>query len=165
MINKEGKLFGKISIVDIVAVLAIIVAGFGIYSRFFAGNEKVEVTKSHIEYKMKVSEVRIGTVDALKNYGGSIYDTTTKEYMGKIINAEYTEAKKESPLANGTVKESLVPERYDVILTVSVDDGKINDSGFFTANNQKISAGSNYVFESKAAKTTGKIIDVYEVAK
>ena len=33
MINKEGKLFGKISIIDILAVLAIIIAGFGIYSR------------------------------------------------------------------------------------------------------------------------------------
>lgn len=162
MINKEGKLFGKISIIDIVVILAIVVAAFGVYSRFFVGNEKVETAASHIEYTMKVKEVRMGTVDALKNYMGGITSDSTKEYMGEIVDVTYSEATKSVELANGTITETTLPERYDVIVTVRVD-GKINDSGYYTATNQALTAGSNHVFCSKAAKTTGTILDVYEV--
>jgi hypothetical protein len=162
MINKEGKLFGKISIIDILVVLAIAIAAFGVYSRFFAGSEKIETASSHIEYKMAVKEVRIGTAEALKTYGGPVFDFETKEYLGDIVDVTYTEAKKGVELANGKMKEVVVPERYDAVVTVRVD-GNINNSGYYTANNQPLAAGSSPVFYSKAAKTTGTILDVYEV--
>lgn len=162
MINKEGKLFGKISIIDIFVILAIVVAVFGVYLRFFVGNEKVETASSHIEYKMKVQEVRIGTVKALENYKSPIYDSTTKEYLGDIVAVEYTEAKKGVEMANGQMREGTVPERYDVVVTVRVD-GNINSSGYYTSTNQALAAGSSYVFNSKAAKTTGRILEIYEV--
>lgn len=162
MISKDGKLFGKVSIIDILAVLAILVIGFGIYTKFFVGNEKIATTSTQFEYKMKVSDVRIGTVDALKNYGGDIYDTTTKEYLGKIVNVEYADAIKAAELSNGQLVESISPQRYDVTVTVRVD-GNINNSGYYTANNQSICAGASHVFDAKAARTTGVILDVYEV--
>ncbi len=161
MINKEGKLFGKISVIDILVILAIIVAAFGVYTRFFVGNEKVETAESHIEYKLKVQEVRIGTVNALENYKGAIYDTSTKEYLGDIVAVEYTDAKKAVEMLNGQMQETTLPERYDCMVTVRVD-GRINDMGYYTANNQALAAGSSYVFESKAAKTTGRIYEIYE---
>ncbi|MBR5155829.1 MAG: DUF4330 domain-containing protein [Clostridia bacterium] len=162
MINKEGKLFGKISIIDIAVVLAIAVAALGMYMRFFVGNEKVETASSHIEYKMKVQEVRIGTAKALENYQSAIYDSTTKEYLGDIVAVEYTNATKGVEMANGKMRETTVPERYDVIVTVRVD-GKINSSGYYTATNQALAAGSSCLFNSKAAKTTGRVLEVYEV--
>ena len=162
LINKEGKLFGKISIIDIFVILAILVGAFGFYTRFFVSEKKVETAASHIEYTMKVKEVRIGTVNALKNYMGPVTDTTTKEYLGDIVNVAYTDSSKAVETTNGKMNASLVPERYDVTLTVRVD-GKINASGFYTANNQALAAGSSYVFTTKAAKTTGTITDVYEI--
>ncbi len=161
-INKEGKLFGKISIIDIIVILAILVGAFGFYTRFFVSEKKVETAASHIEYTMKVKEVRIGTVNALKNYMGPVTDTTTKEYLGDIVDVTYTDSTKAVETTNGKMNASLIPERYDVTLTVKVD-GKINDSGFYTANNQALAAGSSYVFTTKAAKTTGTITDVYEI--
>ncbi len=162
MINKEGKLFGKISIIDILVVLAIVVAALGIYTRFFVGNTKVETASSHIEYRLKVQNVRIGTVEALERYKGAIYDTDTKEYLGDITAVEYTEATSGIETSNGQIKEAVLPERYDVLVTVNVD-GKVNDSGYYTANNQALAAGSSYVFQAKAATTTGRIYDIYEI--
>ncbi len=162
LINKEGKLFGKISIIDIIVILAILVGAFGVYTRFFVSEKKVETAASHIEYTMKIKEVRIGTVNALKNYMGPVTDTTTKEYMGDIVDVTYTDSQKAVETTNGKMKASLVPDRYDVTLTVRVD-GKINASGFYTANNQALAAGSSYIFTTKAAKTTGTITDVYEI--
>ena len=162
MINKEGKLFGKISIIDILVVFAIAIAAFGVYSRFFAGNEKVQTASSCIEYTIRVSEVRIGTVNALKDFGGEVYDATTKEYLGEIVDVKHTEATKGVMLASGQLKESVIPERYDVIVTVQVD-GNVNNSGYYTATNQAIASGGDLIFCTKAAKTTGVIEDVYEI--
>lgn len=162
MINKEGKLFGKISIIDILVVLAIVVAIFGVYTRFFVGNEKVETAASHIEYKLKIQEVRIGTVKALEDYKGAIYDTDTKEYLGDIVAVEYSDAKKAVETTSGQLVETTLPERYDCMVTVRVD-GKINGSGYYTATNQALAMGSSYLFESKAAKTTGRIYEIYEI--
>ncbi|MBQ2932622.1 MAG: DUF4330 domain-containing protein [Clostridia bacterium] len=162
MLSKDGKMFGKISIIDIAVVLAIVVAAFGVYTRFFVGNEKVETASSHIEYTMRVSEVRQGTVDALKDFMGPVNDFTTKEYMGEIVKVEFEEAVDAGETASGQLRESVVPERYDAVLTVRVD-GKINSSGYYNANNQAIASGGTLIFNSKAAKTTGVIEEVYEV--
>ena len=162
IINKDGKLFGKISIIDIIVIIAIVVGAFGFYVRFFVSEKKVETTASNIEYTMEIKEVRIGTVNALKNYRGPVTDTSTKEYLGDIVDVTYTNSTKAVDTVNGTMKVSAVPDRYDVLVTVRFD-GKINNSGFYTANNQALSAGSSYLFTSKAAKTTGKIVDIYEI--
>ena len=161
MINKDGKLFGKISIIDILVVLVIIVAALGVYSRFFVGNEKVETASSSIEYTLKVAGVREGTVNALKNFKGPLYDKETKEYLGEIIDVTSSESVSSVELSNGSIKESVIPERFDALLTVRVD-GKINSSGYYTATNQVISAGGTLVFKSKAASTSGTITNVYE---
>ncbi len=162
MLSKDGKLFGKISVIDILVVLAIVIAAFGVYTRFFMGNEKVETASSHIEYTMRVSEVRQGTVDALKDFMGPVYDFTTKEYMGDIVNVTFEEAVGANETINGQMRESVIPERYDAVLTIRVD-GKINSSGYYNANNQAIASGGKLIFNSKAAKTTGVIEEVYEV--
>ena len=162
MINKEGKLFGKISIIDVLVVLAILVAAFGVYTRFFVGNEKVETAASHIEYTLKIQEVRIGTVNALENYKGAIYDTATKEYLGDIVAVEYSYAKKAVETVGGQLVETTLPNRYDCMVTVRVD-GKVNSSGYYTATNQALAVGSSYLFESKAAKTTGRIYEIHEI--
>ncbi len=161
MINKEGKLFGKISIIDILAIVFIIFLAFGVYARFFMGNQKVETASSPIEYVIKVSEVRIGTANALSSFKGDVYNDTTKEYIGTITDVTYEEAKGTVELLNGELKEVTLPERYDVLVTVRLD-GKINSTGYYTKTNQPIAAGSDLVFTSKAAKTTGIILDVYE---
>lgn len=160
-INKDGKLFGKISIIDIIVVLAIIVAAFGIYNRFSSANAKVATVTQQIEYTLSVKDVRLGTVEALQNKS-PIYDATTKEYLGEITDVSYTNAISAKTMQNGEIKNLEIPEKYDVTVTVKVD-GKVNNSGYYTANNIMLTAGSKHVIYSKYAKTTGEIMSIHEV--
>ncbi len=160
-INKEGKLFGRVSIIDILVILVIAVAAFGIYARLAAPNEKVSTASQTIEYKILVREVRQGSVDAL-SHKSPIYNDTTKEYMGDIVSAEAVEAVADRILANGEIVSVNVPDKFDVTVTVRVD-GSVNASGYYTSSNQMITAGSKYVINSKYAKTTGEVISVNEV--
>ena len=65
-INEKGKLFGKISIIDIVVVIGIAIAVWGLYAKYTAPAAKEIATEDQtIEYTVKVKGVRQGTVDAL----------------------------------------------------------------------------------------------------
>lgn len=157
-INKEGKLFGKVSIIDIFVIIVLIVAAFGIYTRFFTVNERVSVTGKEIEYKIKVEMVRQSTFDALSK-GGPVYDSTTKEYMGEITGVTSEDCYVEQKLADGSFSNSLIPDRMNVIVTIRVD-GSASDMGYYTSDNKYLAAGSGFVIASKYAETQGKIISI-----
>ena len=161
IIDKQGKLFGKISIIDIIVVLAVVVIGFGLYVRFTSSGPKVETVTQKIEYTMIVKDVREGTVNALKK-GGNMYDTTTKEYIGTIVDAVPAAAIGYESLENGEFVATELPEKFDVTVTVQLD-GKVNSTGYYTSNNATLTVGSRYLFTSKYAKTTGEIMDIKEI--
>ncbi len=160
-INKNGKLFNKISIIDIIVIIALIVAGFGVYSRYLRPNEKVQTSNQKIEYTMLVRNVRLGTVNALGKLG-PVYSDETKEYMGDIQSIEYVPAKKDEKLPSGEFKLLELPDKYDVSVTILVD-GKVNSEGFYTSTNQAISVGSKHLFNAKHVKTTGEITNIKEI--
>jgi len=160
-INKEGKLFGKVSIIDIFVVIVIVIAALGVYTRFFAVNERVAVTENQIEYQLKITKVRQGTLDALLKQG-PVYDKTTKEYMGEITEVVYEDCFEEQELADGKLVSAKVPDRVNVIVTVKTN-GSGNDSGYYTSDNKYIAAGSSFVISTKYAETTGEVISIKEI--
>lgn len=155
IINKEGKLFGKISIIDILVIAVILVAALGVYTRFFKTNEKVAVSSETIEYNFVIKNVRQGTVDGLKKLG-PVYDTTTKEYMGDIVSVSEKTAISEKALADGSVINAEIPDRFDVTLTIKTS-GSSNNSGYYTQNNLLLCAGSKFVIGTKFVKTSGEV--------
>lgn len=160
-INKEGKLFGKISIIDIVVVLAIAVLAFGLYVRFGGEETRVSTQKQQIEYTLLVKGVRIGTVEALQQLG-PVTNVSTKEYAGDITEVTYEDAIDARVLANGKVVATPLPQRYTATVKIRVD-GSVNQSGYYTSTNQSINIGSTLYFTSKYANTSGVIVDVKEV--
>ena len=74
---KDGKLFGKISIIDIIVVLCVIVLAFGIYAKFTSNSDAVSSSeKAKIEYVYKVKELGILRLTRLKK--ADLYMTRTQ---------------------------------------------------------------------------------------
>ncbi len=164
IINKQGKLFGKISVIDILAIVAILVLIAGVYTRFIKTDETSVDTgtaSSTFEYELEVSRVREGTVNALKE-GGTVIDTSTKEEMGEIVSVVERPSYTVGVKADGTYAYTEVPERYDVTVTVRVD-GKVSSDGYYTTQNKQLTAGSSYTFTSKLAQTSGEITAIREI--
>lgn len=140
IINKEGKLFGKISIVDIAVVLIVILLAIGIYTRF-SGNTKVVVSNGQkIECTFVVKNLRQYSVDALKK-GGTMYDKTSKELIGTITDVRVESGRYNVNMMDGSYKEAIPEDRYNVYVTVEFN-GKAGDSGYYTAANKFLGAGS-----------------------
>ncbi len=160
MINKEGKLFGKISIIDILALVVVCVLAFGVYTRTMPLLKDSSSSDCKIEYKITVKGVRMGTVDALRK-STDLYDTYASNHIGVVKHVEYLPYKKAVEQMNGELKMVEQPELYDVLLTVQVD-GKSTDNEYLTNSDYSILSGNEISFFSKYANTSGKISGVRE---
>ncbi len=158
MINKEGKLFGKISIIDILVVIVIIAMAFGVYMRFFKTPEKIEVKTEKFTYVVRIDNVRDVSIEALKN-SGDIYDINTAEHLGKIVKVEPQPYSVTSIKSDGTTVLFDYPERYSAIVTIETD-GNVSQNGYYTATNRLIGVGSAMHFESKYIESMGDVISI-----
>ena len=79
MLTRDGKLFGRISVIDLLAILAVIVLIFGIRMRFSDTGEVPSAAGEPTECVVEVKNIRQYNVDALKK-GGQVYDRTTHEW-------------------------------------------------------------------------------------
>jgi hypothetical protein len=90
MIDKNGKLFGKISIVDLAVIAAVVILLAGIYVRFLGGPTKTVVQSSDFYYTLEVKNIRESNLRGLeKSLNGRFYlnEKITSE-MGVLINIE-----------------------------------------------------------------------------
>lgn len=163
MIDKNGRIFGKISIVDIAVALAVIIAVFGIYVRFFGGPSETVVHNTKFYYTMKVDNIRESNKDALyKSINGSfsLNEKVTGE-MGKLIKVEEKPAYDNIETASGEIIKAPIPERYSLILTFEME-GMVNDRGYFSPSLEDISAGVKYNIKGKYSAVTGTVLNVWQ---
>lgn len=162
MFAKNGKLFGKISIVDIAVVLLIAVLACGVYLRL-NGSVGEFVTGETYECVVKVKTVRNFTVEALRK-GGEVYDKTTKEYIGTIQGVTAEPATEPLLMADGSHAMAPMEDRYHAYVTIAFT-GKESADGYYTAANQQMSTGGTLVLNAKWAECEGTIVDVYPKAQ
>lgn len=162
IINDKGKLFGKISIIDIVVLIGIIIAGFGLYSKYTAPSAEIITTETQtIEYLLLIKNVPQGTVDGLNN-SSIITNVHTKEYIGYITNVSPVPALQTVTLSDGSTETTEIPDLFNVTLTVRLE-GKAGESGYYTSENQSINIGAIYNINTKYVNASATVTNVYEV--
>lgn len=173
-IDQKGKLFGKISIIDLLVILMILVGIFG----SFAAYQKVksgkvltenkallnqENTLDMLEVTMRLNEVRSMTRDSV-HVGDDVYAKDTNKFLGEISEITTESAKRVITGFDGKAVEAEVPERMDVILKVMVP-GKRTDGGYFTGNNIHLVYDSAFEIKTPTIQTTPVIEGIQVVEK
>lgn len=159
MILKNGKLFGKISIIDILVVLIIAVMGFGIYNRITATPKTVQVQSEKFSYVVRVDKVRQYTVDGLREMG-RVYDKETKEDLGTIVRIISVENTKDTGInSKGNAVETEYPDKYSVIFEIETE-GNVGDNGYYTSSNRQIGVGGDVSIETKYVSTSGTVVSI-----
>ncbi|MBQ2696871.1 MAG: DUF4330 family protein [Clostridia bacterium] len=162
MLDKKGRLFGKVSIIDVLVVVIIIVmlAGAFVAYQKISGNEVLTENKGLIktnaidtlEVTVRVEDVRQMTVDAFAE-GDEMFFNDTGKLMGEIKKVAKEPATKLIYDNNGKAVYAEIPQKYDVILTVHVP-GKRLVNGFYTADNIQLAYGSELKIKTPTVETT-----------
>lgn len=164
LLDKNGKLFGKLSIIDLGIILIVIVCVVGVGMRFSGGLADISSQSVEIEYVYEMKQIRQTSVDAL-NKMGEVYNKTAGEaYMGTITHVEALANDDFSILADGNIVKTSAPERYDALVTIRVP-GKQSDNALYTASNQRLEAGSHEFFSTKWVAGEGDIKSVKVISQ
>ena len=164
LLDEKGRLFGKISIIDIGVLLLIIALMGGVYYKFFMVDKNQNAAKfDTIEYKILVEEVRQQSIDAIE-IGADIYDVKTDSPMGKIMSKEVLPATDQLTKADGTVVIAEKPERYNVLVTIQVP-GVETRNGFLANGKRDLNRESQQVMDTRMIILETKIVDVENLSK
>ncbi len=164
LMDNKGKLFGKISIVDILIVLAVIVCIVGVYVRFVAQPEKVQIQTQTFTYKVLVRDIRDVSVEGLKQSIGTTFLLNEKgrsDVVGTLVDVQTTNDSEPIIKNDGTVVMAEKPTKYKVLLTMELD-GIVSDSGYYTTDYKSIGVGADLLFTNKYISTSGKITEIAE---
>ncbi|MDD6735520.1 MAG: DUF4330 domain-containing protein [Clostridiales bacterium] len=154
-LDKKGKIFGKISIIDLLVIIIFAVAAVGIGARFVTSAAKNAREKVHFSYVVEIDGVRKYTVDAL-NKKGLVTDLKSKSVLGEIKSVQSQPMKTQSVTSDGRMVFAEVPERYTVLVEVE-GEGKESDSSYFVGNDVELSVGSTMSMTTKYANSSGKV--------
>ena len=156
--DKNGKIAGKVSIIDILVIVLIIAVIAGIAARYGSKITKAVKSSEEFEYVLRVESVREYTVNAL-NRKGKITDKKSEKDLGEIIDVRVEDATLQSTTANGRVIRSELPDRYTCYVTIR-STGRESDENYILDDSTELSVGRNIDLVSKYVKTSGDIMSV-----
>ena len=155
--DKNGKIGGKISIIDIAVILLVLIAALGIGIRFMSGATTAVTSNVTLKYTVKVLGVREFTVNALKK--DSVMLSKDDEIIAEIKDMEVADTKIQSTTANGEIKWATLPDKYTCTLTVEAQ-GRESEDGYMLDDTTEVSVGRTVDVNTKYVKTTGEIMSV-----
>ena len=158
IIDSRGKLFGKVSIIDLAVVIIIAVLALSTGVKYNKTEKHMRADK-RIEYTVKIRAVRQPTVDAFRSQLENLEDAETNKALGDICDIKAEKAKDAVALTDGTIKEVELENSYDLFLTISVP-GTETQNNYYTQSGKKLVVGDSLVISNSIAHSTGMITGI-----
>lgn len=159
MTDKNGRIFGKINIIDLLVIIVMIAAACITIFKFTAtpgkGSTKVNTAFS---YTLKVADVRDFTAKLFAE-GDNLYDDETGKFIGKVTAVKTEQSKEYALKSDGTYNYTERPGRFDVYVTVSTN-GTVKDTGYFAEGIRQIAPHSTIVLSSQKLKTNATVENI-----
>ena len=131
VIDHNGRLFGKISVIDVLVVLVVIALAGAVYVKNSRPHTGTSVTTQPITFQVVVE----GAQDYLKDnihVGDQVYDlnySSGNRPLGEITAIEEQPGSKMATFTDGTMGLAEVEDGVNLLLTIE-GEGLINDKGY-----------------------------------
>ena len=161
IIDRNGRLFGKISIIDLLVILVVLVMAAALYVK--TNHKEITSTttvNTPITYQMLVRGVRTYVADAVQA-GDLIYDPDRSSggALGTITAVELQDGGKLAEFKDGTIETVPVEDGVDMLLTIE-GSGLISDGRYIINRVYDIGVNSSRTFATKYAQFTGTIVQI-----
>lgn len=159
IIDKKGKIFGLINIVDLLIVAIIVVLIVGGTLKFGKLNKISEEGIQEIKLSIKVEGVSEGLASAIEN-DDLLRDSVRGTDFGRVQGKAITPHKEMVIGQDGKVEFLVIPDSYDVVIDV-IARGTFTDNGVLLSNNS-VFIGSEIRLKSSLYVFDSKIINISE---
>ncbi len=159
--DKNGKLLGKLNIIDLIVIIAVIAVIAGIGYRFASEPASAVKDKVTVEYVVEVEGIRSYAVDALAKKGVTT-DKKAATRIGEITDVETKDVEFQSTTADGRIVKTSLPERYTAVVTVRAEC-KESDDGYYTDDSEEVAVGRTVDLITKYVSATGLVKSVKKI--
>jgi len=161
LIDKKGRVFGRISFIDLTVIAVIIVLAIGAVYKFkFMDKTSNTVAMQDVTYTVRIDQVRDYIYDNIE-IGDQIFDKASGNAIGTISGIQKEQATDIIMLSDGTAVRGPVENRINIILTIDAKAVK-NDSGIFVNRSYELLRGSKRLFITKYFECEGSISSIEE---
>ena len=161
LMDRNGRLFGKISIIDVLVIAIVLVMAFALYVKTNRNEiTSTTTTNSTITYQMLVRGVRTYLADAVKE-DDLIYDLDRNGggSLGQIVSIERQPGSKLAELKDGTIEAVPVEDGVDLLLTIE-GSGIISDGRYLLNRVYDLGVNSSRNFCTQYAQFSGTIVNI-----
>lgn len=160
MLDKKGKLFGKISVIDLGIIILLIVFALGVYLKFGVLEQtNTSTTNEKITFTLKIPAVRMLYFDQLK-VGDAMYESTDNTRIGEITDVYYEDAEVTYVDLDGQSVNGPAEGRYDIYVTVE-GEGAISGGRYLMNRTYEIGVGSIRNYMTKYVAFHGQVKEIY----
>ena len=159
IMDENGRIGGKISIVDIIVILLCILVVCAIFVKYNNDDTRAaNVDSKTITYTVKIRGLREGTVNAMKK-GDELRENLDDNVMGKIEDIKVEPATLKMNLNNGTWIDAPLENRYDVELTLKTK-ADLSGGHIYVNRVHELNVNASITLLSKYVQFTGLITGI-----
>lgn len=160
LIDENGRLFGFVSVIDVLVVAVALVLAAALYTR----NTALPIASAadpmdDITYQVVISNMPAGRLESLRE-GDYLYDKETFNLVGKIVGIEVEDCVISMLKADGTYVMAPIDSRYNVTLTVEAKAMKDERGHFYINRNTLVAVGWSMDFYTKTSLFGGTILEI-----
>ena len=161
ILDRDGRLFGKISIIDVIVILVVAVLAAAIYVKSQMPQTGSSVTTTTVVYQMLLRNQPEYMLDAIQ-VGDQMFDKerSTGGSLGKITEIAVSDGTYQGELDDGTVADVPAEGYYNILLTIE-GEALVDADGSVALNRiYDLGVNSNRNFNTKYASFVGLIVDI-----
>lgn len=156
-VDEKGRVFGKISILDLVIVLVLVTAASWFAYAKFGRNLEQEIAarEEPVQYTIVVTTLRPTTADALKK-GGKVFEFKTGALIGTIKDVVVEKGDIWTINEDGRWLRTRTDDRVDVYITIDAT-ARVGEN-VVTVNGVEARIGTSIGITTKWAQVSGNIM-------
>lgn len=158
-IDEKGRLFGRISVIDVLVIVVLLsAASYFVYARFVKNlREDISSREQPIEFTVAVMGIRPGTAEAIQN-GARMFEFKTGAYVGTVKEVRTEPAQIWTIHEDGRWLLAKSQDRVDAYVTIA-GTARVGEN-VITVNGVEVRVGSTIGLQSKFVVFTGNVVSM-----
>lgn len=160
IIDENGRLFGRISVIDVgVLLLAVVLVAAFVTKDEVTPIAVIAAPMQDVSYTVAITNMPEGRLESLHE-GDTLYDAETKYAMGKVVSVEAEDCVTSMLKADGTYVMAPIEGRYNVILHVDAKAMVDERQHIYVNRTNHIAEGLSLDFYTKSVLFGGVITEI-----
>lgn len=160
MLDKNGRLFGKVNIIDALIVVMVILLAFAAVYRFTASG-MVRTTDQRVRFTLMIEGVREFTIPYYQ-IGLRCFDARNREFIGVIAGVAYEPLTAAQTLLDGTVILAERPDIFRVFVDIEAY-ARETPSAILVEGAYELNVGRRINLLTKFIDVEGIVISAYMI--